>query len=70
MQVGIDSFATWDNADLSISPSERLQRLVEQIEYVLTFNIKASNMASNSYATHLIFYMKHKRKVRELHVFL
>lgn len=33
MQVGIDSFAAWDNAGLQISPSERLQRLVEQIEY-------------------------------------
>ena len=33
MQVGIDSFAAWDNAGLSASPSERLQRLVEQIEY-------------------------------------
>ena len=33
MQVGIDSFAAWDNAGLSVSPSERLQRLVEQIEY-------------------------------------
>ncbi len=33
MQVGIDSFAAWDNTGLSASPSERLQRLVEQIEY-------------------------------------
>jgi probable LLM family oxidoreductase len=33
MQVGIDSFAAWDNAGLSVSPSERLRRLVEQIEY-------------------------------------
>src|SRR5919199_2032745 len=33
MQVGIDSFAAWDNAGLSFSPSERLRRLVEQIEY-------------------------------------
>src|SRR5918911_237024 len=33
MQVGIDSFAAWDNAGLQVSPSERLQRLVEQIEY-------------------------------------
>lgn len=33
MQVGIDSFATGDNTGLPISPSERLQRLVEQIEY-------------------------------------
>jgi alkanesulfonate monooxygenase SsuD/methylene tetrahydromethanopterin reductase-like flavin-dependent oxidoreductase (luciferase family) len=33
MQVGIDSFAAWDDAGLSISPSERLRRLVEQIEY-------------------------------------
>jgi probable LLM family oxidoreductase len=33
MQVGIDSFAAWDDAGLSVSPSERLQRLVEQIEY-------------------------------------
>jgi hypothetical protein len=33
MQVGIDSFAAWDNAGFQISPSERLQRLVEQIEY-------------------------------------
>ena len=33
MQVGIDSFAAFDDAGLSISPSERLRRLVEQIEY-------------------------------------
>ena len=33
MQVGIDSFAAWDNTGLSLSPSERLRRLVEQIEY-------------------------------------
>lgn len=32
MQVGIDSFAAFD-AGLSVSPSERLRRLVEQIEY-------------------------------------
>src|SRR5712692_3797482 len=34
MQVGIDSpAAAFDNASLSVSPSERLRRLVEQIEY-------------------------------------
>jgi probable LLM family oxidoreductase len=33
MQVGIDSFAAFDDAGMSVSPSERLQRLVEQIEY-------------------------------------
>ena len=33
MQVGIDSFATWEDTGLSISPSERLRKLVEQIEY-------------------------------------
>src|SRR4249919_2923603 len=33
MQVGIDSFAAWDDAGISVSPSERLQSLVEQIEY-------------------------------------
>ena len=33
MQVGIDSFAAWDNAGISFSPSERLLKLVEQIEY-------------------------------------
>src|ERR687886_1628119 len=33
MQVGIDSFAAWDDAGMSLSPSERLQKLVEQIEY-------------------------------------
>ena len=33
MQVGIDSFVAFDNAGLSVSPSERLRRLVEQIEY-------------------------------------
>src|SRR5215216_2943562 len=33
MQVGIDRFAAWDNTGLSVSPSERLRRLVEQIEY-------------------------------------
>jgi probable LLM family oxidoreductase len=33
MQVGIDSFAAFDDAGLSVSPSDRLRRLVEQIEY-------------------------------------
>lgn len=33
MQVGIDSFAAFDDDGLSASPSERLRRLVEQIEY-------------------------------------
>jgi probable LLM family oxidoreductase len=33
MQVGSDSFAAFDDAGMSVSPSERLQRLVEQIEY-------------------------------------
>ena len=33
MQVGIDSFAAWDDTSLSISPSDRLRKLVEQIEY-------------------------------------
>ena len=33
MQVGIDSFAAWEDTGLSISPSERLRKLVEQIEY-------------------------------------
>src|SRR3989449_5051003 len=34
MQVGIDTAAAaFDNASLSVSPSERLRRLVEQIEY-------------------------------------
>jgi len=33
MQVGIDSFAAFDDAGLQIGPSERLRRLVEQIEY-------------------------------------
>jgi probable LLM family oxidoreductase len=33
MQVGVDSFAAWDNAGLSVSPSDRLRKLVEQIEY-------------------------------------
>ena len=33
MQVGIDSFAAWEDSSLSISPSERLRKLVEQIEY-------------------------------------
>jgi probable LLM family oxidoreductase len=33
MQVGIDSFAAFDDAGLSVSPSEHLRRLVEQIEY-------------------------------------
>src|ERR687892_2312733 len=32
MQVGIDSFAAWDDAGLQLSPSERLRGLVEQIE--------------------------------------
>lgn len=33
MQVGIDSFAAWDNTTLSLNPSERLRKLVEQIEF-------------------------------------
>ena len=33
MQIGIDSFAAFDDTGLSLSPSERLRRLVEQIEY-------------------------------------
>lgn len=33
MQVGIDSFAAFDDAGLSVNPSERLRGLVEQIEY-------------------------------------
>jgi len=33
MQVGIDSFAAWENTRLSLSPSERLRKLVEQIEF-------------------------------------
>ncbi|HEY7082633.1 MAG TPA: LLM class flavin-dependent oxidoreductase [Nitrososphaeraceae archaeon] len=33
MQVGIDSFAAWEDTSLSISPSERLRKLVKQIEY-------------------------------------
>ena len=33
MQVGIDSFAAWDDTGISVSPSERLQKLVEQIKY-------------------------------------
>ena len=31
MQVGIDSFAAWD--DNGLPPSERLRSLIEQIEY-------------------------------------
>jgi probable LLM family oxidoreductase len=33
MQVGIDSFAAWDDTAISVNPSERLRSLVEQIEY-------------------------------------
>jgi probable LLM family oxidoreductase len=33
MQVGIDSFAAFDDAGLPVSPSERSQRLIQQIEY-------------------------------------
>jgi hypothetical protein len=33
MEVGIDSFAAWDNTGLSLDPSERLRKLIEQIEY-------------------------------------
>jgi probable LLM family oxidoreductase len=33
MQVGIDSFAAFDDAGLSLNPSKRLRRLIEQIEY-------------------------------------
>jgi alkanesulfonate monooxygenase SsuD/methylene tetrahydromethanopterin reductase-like flavin-dependent oxidoreductase (luciferase family) len=32
MQVGIDSFAAWDEANLSDSPPERLRRLIGQID--------------------------------------
>jgi probable LLM family oxidoreductase len=32
MQIGIDSFAAFDDAGLPVSPAERLRRLVEQIE--------------------------------------
>ncbi len=34
MQTGADSFAAaHDDASLSVSPSDRLRRLIEQIEY-------------------------------------
>jgi len=33
MQIGIDSFAAWDNTSTSLSPSERLVNLIEQIEF-------------------------------------
>jgi alkanesulfonate monooxygenase SsuD/methylene tetrahydromethanopterin reductase-like flavin-dependent oxidoreductase (luciferase family) len=33
MQVGIDSFAALDNTSSSLNPSERLRKLVEQIEF-------------------------------------
>src|SRR5919201_264211 len=33
MQVGIDSFAAFDDTGISLNPSERVQRLVKQIEY-------------------------------------
>jgi probable LLM family oxidoreductase len=33
MQVGVDSFAAFDDAGLSLNPSERLRRLIEQVEY-------------------------------------
>src|ERR671928_360661 len=33
MQIGIDSFAAFDDASLAVSPSERLQNLIKQIEY-------------------------------------
>ena len=33
MQIGIDSFAAFDDAGLPVSPAERLRRLVEQIEF-------------------------------------
>ena len=33
MQVGIDSFAAWGDSGFTISPAERLRKLVEQIEY-------------------------------------
>ena len=33
MQVGIDSFAAWHDTALSVDPSERLQNLVDQVEY-------------------------------------
>jgi hypothetical protein len=31
MQVGIDSFAAWDDAGMSVSPSERLRKLVNKL---------------------------------------
>ena len=33
MQVGIDSFAAWNDDGLQVSPPERLRRLIDQIEY-------------------------------------
>src|ERR671938_1827953 len=33
MQVGIDSFAAFDDSGLALNPSARLQYLIEQIEY-------------------------------------
>ena len=33
MQVGIHDFPTFDDAGLSLNPSERLRRLIETIEY-------------------------------------
>jgi alkanesulfonate monooxygenase SsuD/methylene tetrahydromethanopterin reductase-like flavin-dependent oxidoreductase (luciferase family) len=33
MQVGIDSFVAFDDAGSSLNPSERLRRVIEQIEY-------------------------------------
>src|ERR671933_1885315 len=33
MQVGIDSFAAWEDTAIAVDPSERLRDLVEQIEY-------------------------------------
>jgi hypothetical protein len=32
-QGGIDSFAAFDDVGMPLNPSERLRRLIEQIEY-------------------------------------
>jgi len=51
MQVGIDSFAAWDNTGLSVSPSERLRRLVEHIEYADKIGLDVFGIGE-----HLIFH--------------
>jgi len=49
VQIGIDSFAAaHDDASLAIDPSERLQNLVEQIEYADQVGLDSFESASTT----------------------